>query len=316
MVITALHHASTKDRLAGLGSITKGPMLQFCALGVKPRNYLSLVRAYMQALVNHFGVTNLDEALASPCALAAYALYKAGFDPDGCPPSHRRWNANSACENLSTIPTALRYMGLPAPRKGGIDTTRIGKGIIRLLPETGIVSRPAISADEIADTEDALVRKGGLHNRRAATLLVFMTFTMMRASEYTRIHSRSPVTLKSGSVVVSIHDKTHVKNYRKLVFAPRVVPGSRLSSHAAFTHVHQLASKGLLHTLFTEGVFRTARGMLREVTRHTMGSIRPSGVLVHMRLGTRISVLKYIGGWSQTSNIWMDHYFDVNAVTE
>ena len=286
------------------------------ALGVKPQKNLMLVRAYMEALVRHFKVTDLAAALQSVHALAAYVMYKTGRDPEGCPPRLQMWNANSAADNVSALPTALRYLGLPAPAKQGVDTQRLRKGIVRFLPEVCTESRPAISLFVLQQAHQLLLDQRTLHGSRAAALLGFMTFTMMRATEHNRVTSRTRVVATRSSMVLYIRDKTHTTVWRQLLFAPRSVEGSTFSTQHAFDTAFRLWQRNALHLMFAETVWREVRGALQRVGQNTMGSLRPTGVLLHMQLGTPVPLMKKIGGWAATSNVWMQHYFDVTKMAE
>ena len=137
----------------------------------------------------------------------------------------------------------------------------------------------------------------------------------MRAGECEWVAADTPVRVTEAAVLVNIHDKTHVHTWRQLMLANNQLPGTHFGTAHAFATVRSLAARGALHRLFREEVMRTLRGTLRKTTGYTMGCLRPTGVMYHMRLGTNVIVMKKIGGWSANSNVWMEHYFDVEAIT-
>ena len=276
---------------------------------------MGLVRAYMDTLLNHFMVTDLTRALGSPHALAAYVMYKMGHDPDGRPVDRLLWSATSASDNVSTLPTALRFIRLPYPPNGGVDTQRLAKGVVRVMPEVGVASRPAIPIADIVRTQRALMADRTEDSRLASALLELMVATMLRAGEWARITPTTQVRMTPTTVLFNIHDKTHLKTWRQLLLADTAIPGGRFGTAHAFATVRQLVGRNALHRLFREQVVRILRGTLRRTTGYTMGCLRPTGVMYHMRIGTNVSVMKKIGGWSAQSNVWMEHYFDVEAIT-
>ncbi len=283
-------------------------------MGIKsPANYARLVRDYADILVSCFQVKDLRQALASPDALAFYVDFR--MDAARLAANGKRarmvWKATTAGDGLSVIPTALRFFGLPAPPPNGTSTARQQRATARQRPDQAVISRKAASVEEVAAAAKALRAEGGSHSLKAAALLEIMFYNMLRPSDVEYIYEHGRLDRRRNQLVLHTPDKTHVRDRRQI----RVLNCSlrqTFSTSNAFELFHKAVNTNTWRSIFHTNVLRTVRNAMKR-HEHTLGSLRPGGVILHLRLGTDISIIKKIAGWSAASNVWLDHYIDLAA---
>lgn len=300
----------------GLGIVPAGYAIAKEAAGVKrPSTYARLVRDFAEVLTGCFEVTNLREALADADALVFYVDFRTSIHRVTAAgrPSRSLWQATTAADALSTIPTALRYFGLPAPPPAGASTARQQRAIARGLANHGTISRRAATIGEVCAAASNLRRRGGVHAEHSAALLCIMFYNMMRPSDVEYARSAVKIVVSQSNIVLHIHDKTHTRTCRQLYIGSTSY--GLFSTHEAYLLMKRAVATQSWHALFSTRALRTVRAELRAMGR-TLGNLRPGGVILHLQLGTYIPLIKKIAGWSATSNVWLDNYMDVAAAAD
>jgi len=299
--------------LPGLGIIPRGYALAKEASGVKqPSTYARLVRDFAEVLSSCFEVTDLRTAMADADALAYYVDFRTSVDRVKAAgrPARSAWGAATASDALSTIPTALRYFGLPAPATSGVSTARQQRATARALANQGTASRRAATIGEVCAAVDSLRRQGGVHAETAAALLCIMFYNMMRPSDVGYARDAVRVVVQQRNIVMHIHDKTHTRTCRQLYIGSTAC--GQFSTHESFVIMQRAVATQSWRRIFSTVALRTVRAELGKLGR-TLGNLRPGGVILHLRLGTHIPLMKKIAGWSAASNVWLENYMDVGA---
>jgi len=296
--------------------VPQGYALSKEAAGVKrPSTYARLVRDFAEILTGCFDVTDLRKALADNDALAFYVDFRTNIHRVSAAgrPARSLWQATTASDALSTIPTALRYFGLPAPPPAGVSTARQQRATARGLASHGTISRRAATIGEVCAAVSSLRRQGGVHAENSAALLCIMFYNMMRPSDVEYARKAVKVVVAQGNVVLHIHDKTHIRTCRQLYIG--AAHCKLFSTTEAYLLMKSAVAAQSWHAVFSAQTLRTVRAELRKLER-TLGNLRPGGVILHLQLGTYIPLIKKIAGWSAASNVWLDNYMDVAAAAK
>lgn len=288
-------------------------------LGVKaPTRYLTLVTDYLAALNGPLSREYADcwTALTSPDALLSYTRWRAMPRP-----RLRPWAARTQANNLSLLRTALEYCHLPSPRDiRPTQLKRVAKSLVKSAPHEGLQVRGPVPLQLVRLAMGRLRgRPASQLTTQASAILAFSTYALMRAGEALSIVAvPGRLSVEPSALVAWVHDKTHDVLWRKLLWKPTQLLGDSTEFEATAARARSLLNAYVKSPegrpqLFSSAAWKLARGELRRASAMTMGSLRASGVLLHLRLGTDPLIIKALAGWSEKSSVWVNHYLDAAA---
>ncbi len=315
-----LRQATEANRgMRRFGKVPPGFAVKLEGAGLKnPKNYAVAVRDFALTLVHVFEVplTDFWHACQSHDVVAYYAAFRAeaATTPPGV--TLRKWKNTTQAAAVSLIPTALRFFGLPAPPSQPVATARVARALLRATPWDGVKSRPAITMAQAAAVKRGLLRQGTHAALRAAALLDIMLYNLMRPGDAEAISVATQIEVKQGgTLVLLVHDKTNIRRFRQICITAIRSLNGLFDSTDSFRLAYQYFSANRLHKLFDESTMRILKAALKhQAATLTAGTIRPGGVVLHMHLRSTVQFMKKLAGWSDSSTIWMQHYFDVGSM--
>jgi len=227
----------------------------------------------------------------------------------------RSWKAASGAGTLSKLPSYLHMLGLYS-EKSLPRLKMLRQGLHLAFPGGQVQHRPAMSFPEVERAIDATRRTTKATFASAA--LALGLFCMLRAGEMSSLALHNAAVKHdsdSPRIVLTFLDKTHIEDFRVAAFPRRqrwaaeydLLASTITSAQATHTSTNEQPIK-----LFGPQIISMVKSELLPLG-YQLGSVRPSGLMLHLGNRTEASVIVKMAGWSPKaathirSYLRMDH---------